>query len=244
MYNFVVRTASRNVISTNRSILAQRHLPIFANGFALSLEKRYGNERIQSQRQVARLFSTTPPNSSPFTKAPNTDNNETNISSPLTSTTTLNEAPRGRFRELWHNYGVVFLGLYGSIYLVTLGTIYELVTLRHINAHNVIQFAHSLGVDNYIDLTPIAASKAGNFALAWILTKFTEPIRLAFTVTITPTVARFLGRAPPKPPKPVKDVVVVANNNNSNNTRAHQVTASIFLFNYFHVAVVVVVILW
>ena len=37
-----------------------------------------------------------------------------------------------------------------------------------------------------------------NLGVAWISTKFLEPIRLAVTVTIVPTVARGLGYAPPK----------------------------------------------
>jgi hypothetical protein len=106
--------------------------------------------------------------------------------------------PKGRFRELWDNYGMVFLGTYASVYLMTLGTVYEIVAMKHIDAHSVVAYLHHIGLDNYMDLTPIATSKAGNFALAWILTKFTEPLRLAFTVTITPSFARFLGKAPPK----------------------------------------------
>jgi len=107
----------------------------------------------------------------------------------------------GRFRELWHNYGMVFLGAYSTVYLITLGSVFEIVSLKHIDAKSAVDYLHSLGVDNYVDLTPIATSKAGNFALAWILTKFTEPLRLAFTVTITPSLARMLGRAPPKKPR-------------------------------------------
>jgi len=40
----------------------------------------------------------------------------------------------------------------------------------------------------------------GNFAIAWIATKFTEPIRFGATVAFTPTIARYLGykkRVPP-----------------------------------------------
>ena len=113
-------------------------------------------------------------------------------------------ATKSRFRELWDNYGMVFIVTYGSVYVVTLGTVYEFVALEHIDAHGVVSYLHSIGLDKFVDLTPIATSKAGNFALAWILTKFTEPLRLAFTVTITPSLARFVGRAPPKKPREIK----------------------------------------
>lgn len=36
----------------------------------------------------------------------------------------------------------------------------------------------------------------GNLAIAWIATKFTEPIRFAATVAMTPAVARFFGHKP------------------------------------------------
>lgn len=36
-----------------------------------------------------------------------------------------------------------------------------------------------------------------NFALAWVATKFTEPVRLLVTVGIVPKVGRFLGKKPP-----------------------------------------------
>ena len=44
------------------------------------------------------------------------------------------------------------------------------------------------------DLDP----RKGDFAVAWIATKLTEPVRLAMTAAITPTIARWMGRAPPK----------------------------------------------
>ena len=57
---------------------------------------------------------------------------------------------------------------------------------------------HDIGVDRFVDLTPLSGTKAGNFAVAWVLTKFTEPLRFAVTATATPSIARFVGRAPPK----------------------------------------------
>jgi hypothetical protein len=34
----------------------------------------------------------------------------------------------------------------------------------------------------------------GTFAIAWVMTKFTEPFRLAFTIATVPSVARILGK--------------------------------------------------
>jgi len=38
--------------------------------------------------------------------------------------------------------------------------------------------------------------KAGQFGLAWVLTKLTEPVRLFAAVALTPRIARLLGRVP------------------------------------------------
>jgi hypothetical protein len=35
----------------------------------------------------------------------------------------------------------------------------------------------------------------GKFGIAWVMTKFTEPFRLALTIAITPTVGKLLGKA-------------------------------------------------
>ena len=45
----------------------------------------------------------------------------------------------------------------------------------------------------------------GTFAIAWVMTKFTEPLRLGFTLAIVPPIARLLGYAEPKDAKDAKD---------------------------------------
>lgn len=64
-----------------------------------------------------------------------------------------------------------------------------------------VTFAEELGIAKYLEVEHVN-SKTGTFLLAWIATKFTEPLRLAVTLAITPRVARFFGRAPPKARKP------------------------------------------
>ena len=46
-----------------------------------------------------------------------------------------------------------------------------------------------------------------NFAIAWVATKFTEPIRFGATVVLTPPIARFLGYRPTPSAKGPIDVV-------------------------------------
>lgn len=33
-------------------------------------------------------------------------------------------------------------------------------------------------------------------AIAWVMTKFTEPLRLGFTLLTVPTIAKFFGKIP------------------------------------------------
>lgn len=61
-------------------------------------------------------------------------------------------------------------------------------------------FAEDLGIAKYLEVERVNA-KTGTFLIAWIATKFTEPVRLAVTLAITPRIARFFGRAPQLKPK-------------------------------------------
>ena len=63
-----------------------------------------------------------------------------------------------------------------------------------------VKLAEDLGIAQYLEVERVNA-KTGSFLLAWIATKFTEPVRLALTIAMTPRIARFLGRAPKLPPK-------------------------------------------
>lgn len=64
-----------------------------------------------------------------------------------------------------------------------------------------------------------------NFAIAWIATKFTEPIRFGATVVLTPPIARFLGYRPTSVRKGPIDVVG-ADQNNENSSSSSTTTES------------------
>lgn len=38
----------------------------------------------------------------------------------------------------------------------------------------------------------------GTFAIAWVMTKFTEPVRLGVTLAVLPKIARILGKSETK----------------------------------------------
>uniref|UniRef100_K3WLD2 DUF1279 domain-containing protein n=1 Tax=Globisporangium ultimum (strain ATCC 200006 / CBS 805.95 / DAOM BR144) TaxID=431595 RepID=K3WLD2_GLOUD len=126
-----------------------------------------------------------------------------------------------RLKDLWRKYGIVAIGTYFSMYGIVLGSIYVAIdqgwvrtakTSRGSDSDNAdnndfnvvtatnkfVTFAEDLGVAKYLEVERVNA-KTGTFLLAWVATKFTEPVRLAVTLAITPRIARFLRRVPPKP---------------------------------------------
>nr|CCA16393.1 conserved hypothetical protein [Albugo laibachii Nc14] len=122
-----------------------------------------------------------------------------------------------RFKDLWRKYGLVAIGTYFTMYGIVLGTIYISIENGLISknrnvrsnkdtttdfdvvstTNKMIALAEDYGLAKYLDVERVN-SKTGSFVIAWVATKFTEPIRLAITLAITPRIARFLGRAPKK----------------------------------------------
>ena len=87
-------------------------------------------------------------------------------------------------------YGPVGVVTYLSIYVSTLSAIYIGITSHLIPLSSVYSIFDALGATEYLQkLGP----KAGDFAIAWLTTKLTEPIRLAATVAVTPSIARWVG---------------------------------------------------
>jgi hypothetical protein len=127
----------------------------------------------------------------------------------------------GRLKDLWNKYGIVAIGTYLSMYGAVLGSIYVAIDQGWVKTkktskgsaaaesdefnlvtttNRFVTIAENFGVAQYLELEHVNA-KTGTFLLAWIATKFTEPVRLALTIAITPRIARLLGRAPRLPPK-------------------------------------------
>uniref|UniRef100_A0AAV1VPD1 DUF1279 domain-containing protein n=1 Tax=Peronospora matthiolae TaxID=2874970 RepID=A0AAV1VPD1_9STRA len=128
-----------------------------------------------------------------------------------------------RLKDLWRKYGVVAMGTYFSLYGAVLGSIYLAIDQGWVHTdtgrnsmrsakqsdenfdlvsttNKFVKWAEDFGIAQYLEVERVNA-KTGSFLLAWVATKFTEPLRLALTVAATPRIARFLGRAPKLPPK-------------------------------------------
>ncbi|TYZ62008.1 hypothetical protein PybrP1_010916 [[Pythium] brassicae (nom. inval.)] len=125
-----------------------------------------------------------------------------------------------RLMDLWRKYGAVAIGTYFGMYGAVLGSIYVAIDLGWVSTakpardgepdddefnvvaatNKFVTFAENLGIAKYLEVEHVNA-KTGTFLIAWIATKFTEPLRLAITLAITPRIARFVGRAPQLKPK-------------------------------------------
>lgn len=96
-----------------------------------------------------------------------------------------------RFKVIMKRYGPVAVGTYGALYVGTLGALYTAISTDLIGSRDALSFLHDVGLDRWIDVSSINP-KAGNFMLAWVLAKVTEPVRLGATIVIVPPLARVL----------------------------------------------------
>lgn len=105
----------------------------------------------------------------------------------------------GRFKELWSKYGWVFVVTYLAVYLSTWFSIYMLLTTPWISQLSFMRSINEWGASHLKDLqesVKMLKKMDINVAIAWVLTKPTEPVRAIITLAITPTIARLLGRVP------------------------------------------------
>lgn len=102
-------------------------------------------------------------------------------------------------------YGYLSVGTYLSIYIMTLGAIYTSLEFDIFNAAtfgldptsmitkfcNVVETTTgNTQLPTYIKTHP----SAGIFAIAWVMTKFTEPVRLGVTIYAVPKISKFLRK--------------------------------------------------
>lgn len=111
------------------------------------------------------------------------------------------------FKGLFKKYGFLFVCTYAGVYVSTLGAIfgsleYDLFHASSIGfepAQAIIKICNT--VEYYTGYSSLpqffkANPTWGTFALAWSITKFTEPLRLIFTLGVTPKLSVLLGRTP------------------------------------------------
>lgn len=94
------------------------------------------------------------------------------------------EEPKGKFSKLWKQYGFLAIGVHLSIYGLTLFSIYMGITEGYFKGKDAIDLIKTLHMEKFVDVDSLNPKTSG-FALAWVLTKFTEPIRIPLTVLLT-----------------------------------------------------------
>ncbi|KNC47457.1 uncharacterized protein AMSG_02474 [Thecamonas trahens ATCC 50062] len=104
----------------------------------------------------------------------------------------------GKFRQLWTKYGMVGITTYLGVYVVTLSGLYMGVKTGEIVPGDVTSLVKDYHLDALhlpgMSSTDLKVTKStGDFMLAWVATKLTEPLRLAVTLAITPSISRQLA---------------------------------------------------
>jgi len=112
---------------------------------------------------------------------------------------------KDKLKSLWKSYGIITVGTYLGVYVVTLGSVFVALDFDIFNAATF-GLDPAFAIEKFCDLFETVTGntflpgyirdhpKVGTFAIAWVMTKFTEPLRLGFTVATVPTIARFFGR--------------------------------------------------
>lgn len=114
---------------------------------------------------------------------------------------------KDKMKYMWKNYGYVAIGSYLSLYVITLGSIFLCLDFDVFRASTV-GFSPEEAILKVCDIfETVTGSKAlpgfirerptvGTFAVAWVMTKFTEPLRLGVTLAAVPKIAKFFGKGP------------------------------------------------
>ena len=129
-----------------------------------------------------------------------------------TETTANLEKKDSKLKRLYHKYGRVAIGTYLSVYVCTLFSLFGLYDSGVLIPSDLpidLDINHDGKVDmrdagslyemvitrfkleDYIDPSTLTPSQ-GNFILAWLTTKLTEPLRALVTIVLTPPIARKL----------------------------------------------------
>lgn len=116
-------------------------------------------------------------------------------SPPATPAADGKSAARG-FRCLWQQYGMVGVVTYLGVYVLTLGGMYLAVSAGVVKTGDVTWIIEKLHLEKFFEGQRYTISpKAGDFVVAWVATKLTEPVRFMITLAITPPISRFLRPA-------------------------------------------------
>jgi len=109
---------------------------------------------------------------------------------PAQPSTAVAKPKLGRVRLFLKKYGAIGVVTYFTIYGATLASFYTAFSSGALFAGDVVGWIEFFHLGDLLDESKLSP-KLGSFALAWIVTKFTEPIRFGITLGITPIIARW-----------------------------------------------------
>lgn len=113
---------------------------------------------------------------------------------------------KGKIKYMWKAYGYFAIGSYLGLYIVTLSSIYFALDFDVFKASSV-GFSPEMAVHKVCEIFEAVTGsqmlpgfirehpKVGTFAVAWVMTKFTEPLRMGITLAVVPKIATFFKRA-------------------------------------------------
>mmetsp|Transcript_33749 Transcript_33749/g.34384 ORF Transcript_33749/g.34384 Transcript_33749/m.34384 type:complete len:203 (+) Transcript_33749:29-637(+) len=105
---------------------------------------------------------------------------------------------------LWNNYGYVAVGTYFGLYITTLSSIYGCLDYDIFNAAAFgLDPAHAVqkvcdiveAISGYTTFPDYVRHhpQLGTLAVAWVMTKITEPARVVFTIFVVPKISSAIG---------------------------------------------------
>lgn len=97
-----------------------------------------------------------------------------------------------KVKEFVRKYGILGVVLYFGIYFANIALFYVMLESGLFKKEEIITKLKNWGMDKHFDLDKLIAGKKTSFAIAWIMTKMTEPIRMFLTITIVPFLSRRL----------------------------------------------------
>jgi hypothetical protein len=102
-------------------------------------------------------------------------------------------SPMNRITKFLKEYGIPGVTVHFSLYFITWAGLYLGIDYGLIKVSDVQKLVRKVGLDKYVDMDNLENKKtATSVAIAWILTKFTQPLRIALTIAITPFIMRIL----------------------------------------------------
>jgi hypothetical protein len=127
------------------------------------------------------------------TSKPHVESRETEKHSEQTSQDKPNEQRSilmNKIKNFVKKYGITGVVVYLLIYYLTWTMFYFALECKWIKAGDVENLVKKFGLEKHFNLENNKSKKMANIGLAWIMTKFTEPVRFTLTIMVTPLMLR------------------------------------------------------